>query len=554
MKRIFRITTLVNIILLTFMLAEKTWCTEPTPKEEVKSVSPELMTEIADLIQKLGAADWQEREAAHKALLEIGPHAILQLKNALAETKDAEIRFRIDLILRDPKMFVAAVLTEEISMPEKVKKLLSAEGNIKGLCDKLAQVGGNKTIEVLWYLFEEERNKEVRYDILTALGKLGEKIAIKTLLQGWENPGPDELDKVTKALISIGANAVESLIEVLRKNINNQDISGRLTNILTEIKTPRTTELLVEVLRKDTNPEMRKCAVYILCLIKDPEALEPLIETLRKDPDKDVRWWIVRDLRQIEHPETVRCLIKVLQEEAKAEIRDYAADILAHILSKIHVPEAIDSLIELLKKNPDEELRWRIVHALGKCATYSGYRGGEFRDSKVTEALIETLKQDTSKKVRQYAAWALGTLKDPKALEPLLETLEKDMDIRSAVPYALGEIGDRRAVLPLIATLKTDDGNLCMMTVQALGKLKDPRAISPLIETLKHAEENVSWSPRKSSGGIREPVRSKGLIEHLQKNIAEALTNLTNQNFGPDYDQWSQWWQKNKAKFLEETK
>lgn len=61
---------------------------------------PDLGTKIVDLIEDLGSSDFGEREAAQKALLEMGPSVRMELEKR-ADDKDTERRTRIRKILTE---------------------------------------------------------------------------------------------------------------------------------------------------------------------------------------------------------------------------------------------------------------------------------------------------------------------------------------------------------------------------------------------------------------------------------------------------------------------
>ena len=65
-----------------------------------RNIDPGIVKEVEDLIAQLGDPDWNKREAAQKQLAELGRAAEPQLKSAAGKTKDIEIVFRTEKLLR----------------------------------------------------------------------------------------------------------------------------------------------------------------------------------------------------------------------------------------------------------------------------------------------------------------------------------------------------------------------------------------------------------------------------------------------------------------------
>lgn len=66
----------------------------PTPV-----IAAATRTRISDLVAKLGDADWTKREAATKALSELGAVARQPLEEALAASSDPEVKMRIEKLI-----------------------------------------------------------------------------------------------------------------------------------------------------------------------------------------------------------------------------------------------------------------------------------------------------------------------------------------------------------------------------------------------------------------------------------------------------------------------
>ena len=90
---------------------------------------------------------------------------------------------------------------------------------------------------------------------------------------------------------------------------------------------------------------------------------------------------------------------------------------------------------------------------------------------------------------------------------------------KGSVPFIKG---DKSAIEPLIKVLKDKNGDVRASTAMALGTIGDKSAIKPLIEVLKDKKEFARLEAER------------------------ALKKITGQDFGTDYEQWMEWWEKNK--------
>jgi tetratricopeptide (TPR) repeat protein len=135
---------------------------------------------------------------------------------------------------------------------------------------------------------------------------------------------------------------------------------------------------------------------------------------------------------------------------------------------------AVETLIEILQKNPNREKRKAAVSALKQ-----GRKPGAF------EVLLNALN-DTEDYIRESAAWGLGYYGDLLAVEPLIKALrDKDSMVRWRAAGSLGQLRDKRAVGPLIEALKDKDITVRSTAATALGELNDQQAVGPLIEANK---------------------------------------------------------------------
>ncbi|MDD5422604.1 MAG: HEAT repeat domain-containing protein, partial [Candidatus Omnitrophica bacterium] len=120
--------------------------------------------------------------------------------------------------------------------------------------------------------------------------------------------------------------------------------------------------------------------------------------------------------------------IDELEKQINADNYDPASE----ELGKIHDPRAVDFLISVVKDNSNNsEKRIFAIYAL--CEPEGP------RDPRAVEPLIELLEKDPDNHIREHAVEALRDLEDPRALKPLIVALsDEEPKIAASAAAALG--------------------------------------------------------------------------------------------------------------------
>lgn len=197
-----------------------------------------------------------------------------------------------------------------------------------------------------------------------------------------------------------------------------------------------------------------------------------------------------------------------------------------------------------------ESLRCKIENLYSsdpKTRAYSAYELGELGEKgfPAVQFLIEILTDSTPlrwwmpPKVRDTSVGEEARLALIKIGKPAVESLiaalnHKNQYVRRGVAKVLGDIKDNRAIEPLIEALKKcgldelEDRLVLKEIAIALGSIKDNRAIEPLITTLEKIEYTMNYSE--------------------QLTIANALREITGEDYRNNSFRWKEWWKKNKEK------
>lgn len=203
-----------------------------------------------------------------------------------------------------------------------------------------------------------------------------------------------------------------------------------------------------------------------------------LLQPASKSASNQARFDYYLNIRRITEALTawgkpvVPYLIGVLGDEA-ALVRQHAAT----ILGLIGDPQSLEPLINALS-DPHSQVRQAVIVAISY-----------FEDARVSEALLQVLRNDPENQLRSLAAFKLGERSESQAVETLIELLQaEDSTLRCASAEALAKIGDRRALEPLIELLDHEDKASREWAAYSLGQLGDGQALKPLAAGLQSAK------------------------------------------------------------------
>lgn len=98
-------------------------------------------------------------------------------------------------------------------------------------------------------------------------------------------------DPEMRCLASLGAFVIDqtAAVDLLLPLLKDPDITVRwhTCGLMHDIADTRTTEVLIRVMREDSDPQVRNTAAYALGGVADPRAIPALIETLENDHEVD---------------------------------------------------------------------------------------------------------------------------------------------------------------------------------------------------------------------------------------------------------------------------
>ncbi|MBC7330724.1 HEAT repeat domain-containing protein [bacterium] len=278
-------------------------------------------------------------------------------------------------------------------------------------------------------------------------------------------------------------------------------------------------------------------------------------------------------------------------------------------IASVKDPEAVLPLCEMLKsRGKEDNMRTTLIYLLG-----------ELGDIRAEDVLLEALKSEENETIKYYLIEALGKVKSRKAVEPLLSLLKEEKtpsEQKMVIIESLGNIGDERAIEEISKYLNIVETGLRFTAIKALGKIHSSRSAEVLVSYINDKDINIAYEARQALWRMgaeaipvlfRELKRDKGisegiaeifdkgikdinaipyllsflkdddrmvrefavaglvsigrpsiepLISFLEKEkdrtalgcAASALRAITKQDFGIDPAKWRQWWKENKGK------
>ena len=224
-----------------------------------------------------------------------------------------------------------------------------------------------------------------------------------------------------------------------------------------------------------SNPvsDIRRKAAYEL-VNQGNTAVEPIHRALTPGSDR-LRYISAQILGRIGNPRSAPVLL-ALTHDANLHVRKNA--ILA--LSKIHVPTMKDTLLHILRHNPQAELRAIAAEGLPN-----------FRDTSVVKSLCSALG-DSIAIVRQSAIAALGRIWTGSAIPTVIAAIQDpDEKVRYIAVQVAANHQLAAARLPLRRMLADNSIWVRTEAARGLALLSDTTAVEALVALMKERYEGA---------------------------------------------------------------
>lgn len=342
----------------------------------------------------------------------------------------------------DPEVRLAAVRAlGRIDWPEtatSVAALLkdSVEAVRREAAFAIGQMADSAAFLSLTMNLDDEKSNAVKAEMIIALGKLGNLVAVATIREYIDDPDPEVRGAVALALARMqGHNRVQDLIELSRDSV--EDVRWKAVFAL--MRTGDSTAFdRLEWCLKDSSKIVRMYAARSLGLLGDTGGLEELTNRMRREESAMVKINIIRSISQIGDKRALKSLLNMLSEENPDHVKAEAVIVIGQLkldktVSRV-LPFAgaesptlrgnayvtlamLDS--SLFMKNVDDYLlahpgwydKTRILQGLAKVPNEKSLAIAKFLfeddDFRVRRQALHTLRMLRSPQLRDHVATAL---------------------------------------------------------------------------------------------------------------------------------------------------
>jgi len=349
--------------------------------------------------------------------------------------------------------------------------------------------------------------KYVRPYAAKALGALRDARAVPALILAL---GDDEnwvlQLEAEKALLQIGAPAVESLMAALADPASQPRSRGRIVAVLGKLGDGRSAVLLLRAMRDDA---LRDAAVSALKLLPpeafagviDPALAEPVVaELCRAAYPDDARQLLARL-----GPAAVGPLVAVLGDRLDARARERAVDALGGIKD----PRAVDPLVGVLAEEiTPSQLGQRAALALKQIG-----------DARSIEPMLAILHDQGSRK-HKWATEVLSGIDDPRATAALIGELNSPvlLNINDAMESLVRSGGD--TVRRLLAESANPSSPVRCVSLQVLGKRREPAALELILGAL--VDPSNSPAVRRCAARAAESMGDTRAVPNLISALKDS--------------------------------
>jgi HEAT repeat protein len=417
--------------------------TSSYPKSEWANDAKSNMIKIGVQLKKSGVLidmkqfdkeeDDDVRMMAMRALLENGnaspedallyykseknPEARSKIVYMLADMESPEITIKLgEIAISDPDQNVKKSAVNALGDRGKegvpaLKKVLTSNSDIevrKASLYALANTGDPAIVGILAQVAKTDANEELAKASVYALADQGSKEAIEAMQGVLAGVKSTEVRKsVVYALADHNAITLPMLLN-LALNDTDPELRKNAVYAITELEGGDRFEALKQVFYKSKEEEVRKAALYAIMDHMDPKAQSFLVDVAINDPNEEVAKAAVYSLADHLKSSDVSILLDLVQKAKSQEVRKAAIYKAIDMGGK----ESVSILAQFLKQNPDPELKVTAIRALGESGS-----------DEAIPVLLNLAKTDPDKQIRMAAVQSLGEIGTPKAKEALRQLI-----------------------------------------------------------------------------------------------------------------------------------
>lgn len=216
------------------------------------------------------------------------------------------------------------------------------------------------------------------------------------------------LEALRSLLLSDEKEALEAASKILRLDTESEILKRNVMFLIARSKATQAASLIIEVVRQERNPQLRKTAISVLGGMTEDAAGDFLLQLFDAETDTETKRQALFALSR--HKRGVPKLLEISKGQFSPEFRKIAVFRLGHISGE----KVVDFLVQLYDSESDQKIKSETLSALGHT-----------RNKRAIKKLIAVARQDPSPQMKKDAVTALGGSNDPEAITFLQEITNK---------------------------------------------------------------------------------------------------------------------------------
>jgi len=285
-----------------------------------------------------------------------------------------------------------------------------AKRNMINIGMRLVQSGHNEYLEKI-KLMKQSQNAELRLAALYALQRMGDKIAIESVVNFYDTSTDKKIKRKCMYLLS-SINEPAAYDKLCNIALHEPDIDLRKNaiTVLTNVNSKKNLSVLKQILKSENNSSIKKTALIALSRINLPynDVKSLVSELILKNSDTDIARTAIYALFSNNDPRNAKILYKIIKDSNNPEIQKTALQ----VISRYNCPGGYNSLFEKIAINSVEQATAiNAIHTLFNNKTH-----------KTEERLINIAKSSRHTRAQTEAVRMLSKFNSRRVADFLKET------------------------------------------------------------------------------------------------------------------------------------
>lgn len=344
----------------------------------------------------------------------------------------------------------------------------------------------------------------------------GEGVSWVTVPGQSSNSGMDEKDEIKAiALQSLMQSSPERALPYIADILKNDSKASKglkdsAVRLLGQYRGPKTTSLLLDLARNQTDSRLRRSAIYMLGNAEDDKVFDLLLDLATKSTDADVAKAALQALSRHRN-QKARDMVGSLASTAQSPLIRRDA---IFLLGDRSDDASVDSLIKIYDTESDPEIKKYAINALSRSS-----------HAKARQKLLDIARSNGNEEVRLQAIQWLDSRGDASFVDELVKLYQNDksLRIRKQVIQSLSQIASRGARYFTTARAVGGQGLTTSVAPVAIARTGLSSSES---NTAERAEKAVKALLSLYDSESDEAMKSQMLFAFSQSKSKDAMQKL----------------------------